>query len=230
MSPTRRGGLPASPAALLAGAVLCLVLGLAVLVLPLLDRGSSDGSSPADSPPAATDGTAAGPGPVDIGFAQDMVVHHAQALVMAGLAHDRTDDPALLAIARQILLGQSREPGILQGWLILWQQPQLPSGPPMTWMSSGEHGEHGGRASDGGASVAPMPGMATQAQLDRLGRRTGDRFDALFARLMIRHHLGGIAMAREAAERAALLEVRTLATGMERDQLQEVALLRATSG
>ena len=72
--------------------------------------------------------------------------------------------------------------------------------------------------------------MATQAQLDRLGRRTGARFDALFARLMIRHHLGGIAMAREAAERATLLEVRTLATGMERDQLQEVALMRATSG
>lgn len=149
------------------------------------------------------------PGRVDVGFAQDMAVHHEQALVMAQLALDRSDSAAVTAYARQILVGQAKEQGTLQGWLGLWGAPQLPSGPSMSWM--------------GMPMAGPMPGMATQRQLDELGRRTGKRFDMLFLTLMTRHHRGGIAMAQYAAKHARLPVVRSQASLMVVEQAQEIA-------
>jgi uncharacterized protein (DUF305 family) len=163
------------------------------------------------------------PGVVDIGFCQDMAVHHAQALLMAQQALTFSTSPMVRAVATQILVGQSQERGTLTGWLTLWQAPQLPSGPPMTWMRRmGPHDDHGAAMP---GMAGGMPGMATQAELDQLGNARGPEFDTLFVTLMTRHHLGGIQMAAEARDQATLPEVRALAGTMVIAQTEENAVM-----
>ena len=59
-----------------------------------------------------------------------------------------------------------------------------------------------------------MPGMATPAQMTRLQTLHGKALDILFLQLMIRHHQGGIPMARYAAQHASEPYVRDLAQKM----------------
>ncbi len=60
------------------------------------------------------------PGPVSVGFAQDMSLHHEQALVMADLASLQAGD-AVRMLASGIRTAQQRELGLMQGWLMLWE-------------------------------------------------------------------------------------------------------------
>jgi uncharacterized protein (DUF305 family) len=173
-------------------------------------------------PPVAT------PSGVDIGFCQDMAVHHAQAVLMAQQALNISTTPMVRAVATQILIDQSQERGMLNGWLTLWDAPQLPSGPPMTWMQHDQsHLDHSmpGMAGDTIQPPSTMPGMATQPELDQLANARGPDFDALFLKLMIRHHSGGIVMASDARDHAALPEVRAAAGNMAIAQNQENAVM-----
>jgi uncharacterized protein (DUF305 family) len=163
------------------------------------------------------------PSAVDVGFAQDMAVHHDQAVLMAGIARDRASAP-VRGVASTIEVGQASEAGTLRGWLTLWGRPTLPSREPMTWMAKAH--DHAMGASQRGDSEV-MPGMATMGQVDRLRNLAGAAFDREFARLMIRHHEGGILMAQQAVRRAALATTRDFATLVIVGQTQEIAELRA---
>jgi uncharacterized protein (DUF305 family) len=155
-------------------------------------------------------------GTVDVGFAQDMSVHHRQAVLMAGLARDRSADPVIRLLAFDIETNQLQQIGQMQGWLSLWNAAALPTGRYMTWMTGagsmpGMAGmTHGG----GSAGVATMPGMASPADLDRLRAASGAQFDMLFLQLMLRHHQGGAPMAQYAAQHGEIPQVRNLAEKM----------------
>ena len=153
-------------------------------------------------------------GAADIGFSQDMIVHHQQAVTMAQAVLGRAG-PGVTQMASAIELNQLKEIGEMQGWLSLWNAPQTPSGPPMAWMTSGHH--HPG--------TAAMPGMASQEEIDQLGRATGKDLDVRFLQLMIRHHEGGVIMTTAAARTAANPQVRGLAALMTADQSQEIATM-----
>jgi hypothetical protein len=101
--------------------------------------------------------------------------------------------------------------GTMRGYLTLWQAPILPSGPPMTWMSDAGH--H--------AEMATMPGMATTEEMNGLRRATGAAMDAMFLRLMLRHHEGGQAMLADAAAHANVEAVRALASRIAFHQQEE---------
>ena len=73
---------------------------------------------------------------------------------------------------------------------------------------------------------SPMPGMASQAELNRLAGLKGRAADVLFLQLMVRHHQGGVEMAQYAAARARVPQVRALATQMALDQTQKISLMR----
>ncbi|MBA9005300.1 DUF305 domain-containing protein [Thermomonospora cellulosilytica] len=154
---------------------------------------------------------------VDIGFSQDMVAHHQQAVTMAQTVRGRVSPP-VARLATAIELDQIKEIGHMQGWLALWNAPQTPSGPPMTWMNA----DHPGHRRTTGAT---MPGTASQQEIDRLGRVTGKDADVLFLRLMIRHHQGGLIMTTAAARNAAHPQVRALATHMTAEQHKEIAAM-----
>ncbi len=154
-------------------------------------------------------------GPVDVGFAQDMSVHHRQAVLMAGLARDRSTDPAIRLIAFDIETNQLQQIGQMQGWLSLWNAAPLPTGRYMTWMTdaSSMPGMAHGSGPDT-IGVATMPGMASAADLQRLQAASGGQFDVLFLQLMLRHHQGGAPMARYAAAHGEAAQVRNLADKM----------------
>lgn len=156
-------------------------------------------------------------GTVDVGFAQDMSVHHRQAVLMAGLARDRSTDPVIRSLAFDIETNQLQQIGQMQGWLSLWNAAALPTGRYMTWMNDSMPGMagmgHSGEPS-GAAGVTTMPGMASAADLDQLRAANGAQFDVLFLQLMLRHHQGGTPMARYAQEHGETAQVRNLAEKM----------------
>ena len=148
---------------------------------------------------------------VDVGFARDMSVHHEQAVQMASLAYDRSDDPVVRLLAFDILTTQQGQIGIMSGWLDAWGVPWTTTGPRMAWMGMPTEGL--------------MPGMATTAQLDALRDADGAAADVLFLQLMIPHHVGGVDMAREAAAQAERASVRQLAAAMAEAQTSEIAYM-----
>ncbi|WP_421718072.1 DUF305 domain-containing protein [Algiphilus sp.] len=162
------------------------------------------------------------PSPVDVGFCQDMAVHHDQAVLMANLAQTR-GGPAVKAIADAILLSQSVQIGTMRGWLQLWDDPPATDSP-MGWMSPGgtntQHAHHQlEKASD-------MPGMASADEMLELWRLSGEAFDILFLQLMTRHHQGGVAMARHAAEHGKLKPLREIAEVMLVQQMQDISQMQ----
>ncbi len=164
------------------------------------------------------------PGPVDVGFAQDMSVHHLQAVTMAAWERDHTADPELLQLATDMERTQNNQVGQMQGWLSLWDEPQLPiGGRYMAWMTGTGHGHGAVDAASPGA--AAMPGMASAEELARLRAATGPELDVLFLQLMLRHHQGGAEMLRYGAEYASVPQVRNLATQMLSSQSSEVDYL-----
>jgi uncharacterized protein (DUF305 family) len=173
-------------------------------------------------------------GVVDIGFAQDMSVHHRQAVLMAGMARDRSTDPTIRLLAFDIETNQLQQIGQMQGWLSLWSAAALPTGRYMTWMTETDsmpgmpgmsHGGSSGTASSGTASsaagVVMMPGMASPADLEQLRASSGTQFDVLFLQLMLRHHQGGAPMARYAEQHAETTQVGNLAGKMAISQSAE---------
>lgn len=165
---------------------------------------------------------------VDVGFAQDMSVHHEQAVEMAAWERDHTTDPRLEQLAFDIESTQTAQIGRMQGWLESWDAAALPSGGYMRWMA-GEAGHSHGTVVAGAPAtgkVARMPGMASQDELKRLRASTGPALDVLFLQLMLRHHEGGADMMRYAAEHAEQDEVRNLASRMLASQNGESAYLR----
>jgi len=219
--PTGRPGSPTWARYLLVagGAVALLLLGAAAGMLIGL--------------PGSTSVPVPGPDSVDVGFAQDMSVHHEQAVRMASWERDHTTDPQLRQLAFDIETGQSRQIGYLQGWLGLWRASnQSPSGY-MRWMPAegpGMAGMPGGHDSAGGgptgAVVAQMPGMASDQEIRELTTSTGPAMDTLFLRLMLRHHQGGGPMLSYAAQTAQEPEVRNLASQMLTSQTAESDYLR----
>lgn len=101
-----------------AAALAFLLVGAAGGMLIALPRSAQSG------PPGA--------GSIDVGFAQDMSVHHLQAVTMAGWARDHSADPAIRVLAFDIESTQQAQVGMMAGWLNLWSQPTLPSGQYMT--------------------------------------------------------------------------------------------------
>ncbi|WP_439659466.1 DUF305 domain-containing protein [Lentzea sp. HUAS TT2] len=163
----------------------------------------------------------AAPTAVDIGFSQDMSVHHLQAVQMANLATGRSEDTDVRQLAFDIGSSQLEQVGRMKGWLSSWGElEQAPAGKLMMWMS----GDH---QSMSGMDNGRMPGMATSQELARLRGMNGKEFDVLFLQLMTRHHEGGSAMSRYAADKASVPVVQSLANAIASSQETEVKTLKS---
>ncbi|MCP2319111.1 Uncharacterized conserved protein, DUF305 family [Nocardia amikacinitolerans] len=198
-------------ALLILGAIGAILLGFAIgtLVRLPLDGGSGEPD----------------PNAVDIGFLQDMSAHHAQAVEMAGIALLRSTDNDVRRLAYDIMTTQQNQVGRMHGWLQLWNKPAQGADGFMGWMSEPDSGHgHGGEHQMSG-SMASMPGMATQEELAALRQAPAPEADAMFLRLMLRHHQGGMPMMEYAAKHAATTAVRTLAASMVETQQAESRLL-----
>ncbi|MGX7679378.1 DUF305 domain-containing protein [Jatrophihabitans sp. DSM 45814] len=154
---------------------------------------------------------------VDAGFVWDMTVHHRQAVSMAGFTRDHSTDPAVALLAYDIESSQNNQVGQMQGWLDAWGLPVTNPNPVMAWMAGSGH--------DHTEADGLMPGMATQAEIDKLQSLSGKALDVYFLQLMLRHHQGGLPMVQWAATHASEPYVRNAAQKMADSQSGEIILM-----
>nr|WP_062339967.1 DUF305 domain-containing protein [Herbidospora sakaeratensis] len=160
----------------------------------------------------------------EAGFARDMGVHHAQAVEMAFAVRDESADDAVRTLAYDIITTQSAQRGMFIGWLQQWDLSQASSVKPMTWMAG--HGHAAAAGATSGVTPGVMPGMATADEMKRLADAKGQAAEVLFLQLMIRHHEGGVEMAKGAIELVERPEVRNLAQHIVDGQTAEIDLMK----
>ncbi len=154
----------------------------------------------------------------EAGFARDMATHHAQAVQMSFVIRDQSSDDELRALAYDIIVTQSTQRGVFMGWLQEWGLPQASTRPRMAWMPGHAH-----TAPAPAGGVALMHGMASDAALQQLQAAQGVEAETLFLQLMIRHHEGGVIMARALAGLSRHAGIVRVAKSIEDGQRAEVA-------
>ncbi|CAM4339042.1 DUF305 domain-containing protein [Nocardia ninae] len=198
--------------ALIAALVATLTIGV---VLGFIGRGQINDGDTAPTP---------GTDQVEVGFAQDMSVHHSQAVEMSSMALSQAVDPAVRTLAYDVLTTQQSQIGTMHGWLVLWDQPTISTQPAMSWMRGATTSMPGhSMPADG---TMKMPGMATPEELTALRRTIGPAFDSLYLQLLLRHHEGGLAMARFARDNTTIPAVTALARQIDSAQTAETQTLR----
>lgn len=142
--------------------------------------------------------------PFDLQFIDTMIAHHQSAIDMANQAATNTNNAELKKFAVQIFNDQTREINQMKDWREKWFAGQ-PS-----------------------ALNMEMPGMreSMQMEMNALNNARDKDFDNEFIRLMIPHHEGAVAMAREALTKAEHAEIKTLASQIIKAQEAEIKMLR----
>ncbi len=157
----------------------------------------------------------------DAGFARDMTDHHAQAVEMALIVYQRSDDPEIQQMAYDIANSQQAQIGMMTAWLNMWELTTAREGAPMAWApaeSMAGHEMENGEVQ----SVEDMPGMLSREQIDSLRELDGAEMDLQFLVLMKEHHEGGILMAEAALEVADEEVVKNLANAIIISQSAEI--------
>lgn len=151
---------------------------------------------------------------VDVGFLQDMLDHHAQALVISNSYLENQPQGDAAPYAREVVMFQTRDIGWMEEWLAEEDYaPGAPDRSAMEWM-----GEP--------TPVAEMPGMQTPERLQELADARGTDADRLFFEIMSDHHSGGVHMADHAAANGAREEITEFAESVSRNQRIEVVEYR----
>ncbi len=119
--------------------------------------------------------------PDDTAFMQHMIVHHGQALDMAKLVKDRTNNTDIVTVAGRIEASQADEITFMTTWL--GERGEPAADPKMA--GHGEHMHH------------MMKGMASPEDMKALAAAKGADFDRMFLTLMIAHHEGAVDMVKE---------------------------------
>jgi uncharacterized protein (DUF305 family) len=120
----------------------------------------------------------------DVQFMSGMIMHHAQAVLIAGWAPSHGAGASLRVLCERIVVAQQDEIALMQRWL----RERHETVPPADSQGHGMPGMH---------HATLMPGMLTPAQLAQLDSARGPEFDRLFLTFMIQHHRGAITMVEQ---------------------------------
>jgi uncharacterized protein (DUF305 family) len=113
----------------------------------------------------------------DVMFMQNMIPHHGQAVDMAVLVEERTNNTDIIEIAGRIRKSQADEIAFMSQWLEQRNQA--------VHIDHSMHMDHS------------LMGMATPEQMAQLAQVQGTDFDRLFLELMIPHHEGAVRMVND---------------------------------
>ncbi|MFI5804803.1 DUF305 domain-containing protein [Streptomyces sp. NPDC051561] len=141
------------------------------------------------------------PNSADFTYAEMMIAHHAQALVMTELVPARAFAEGVKQVAQRISAAQGPEIGAMKGW-------QTNNGADKRPKTPHDH--------------ASMAGMATEKQLAELRAAKGKAFDRLFLKLMITHHKGALTMAGDALNDGNDVAIEEMATELVAQQSVEI--------
>lgn len=137
----------------------------------------------------------------DIMFAQMMIPHHEQALLMSGFAETRSSNEEVKKLARQIYAEQEPEIAQMKLWL-----------------------EKTNSSIDMGHDMG-MNGMLTDSEIEAMKSATGKAFDRLFLEGMIAHHEGAIHMAEMIVD-SDNAEAKKLGQSIQVTQQREIDLMK----
>jgi uncharacterized protein (DUF305 family) len=174
-------------------------------------------------------------------FLQQMIMHHAMAVMMAQPIPEKAIHDELKATGQSIISSQTAEIEQMRGWLKDWYGIDAPM--PMMDGQGMTPGVGSGQGMMPGVQHGPgmmpgmgpgmmqnqgqgtMPGMGQGMGMDMMGMMnglTGARLEATFMTMMIPHHEGAVTMARLAGERAVHPELKQLAEQIIADQSREI--------
>ncbi|GAA4040235.1 DUF305 domain-containing protein [Streptomyces shaanxiensis] len=168
-----------------------------------MDHGSGNSSASATAEAGSTSFNDA-----DVTFAQMMIPHHEQALEMAQLADGRASDAEVKDIAGKIEKAQDPEIKTMKGWLESWKKPTAVEAMPGMDHGSGD-------------------GMMSDADMEHLKGMKGAEFDKMFAEMMIDHHDGAIAMAKDEQKNGENADAVQMAGDIVEGQSAEVKQLNS---
>ena len=143
----------------------------------------------------------------DIDFAQGMIPHHKQAILMSNLVATQSSNEEIKKLALQIIDAQDPEIKLLNRLL-------------KGFDADTEKMSHDMSKMDG-------MGMASDADLDELRNSNGTEFDELFLNAMIKHHEGAVEMANEVIEMGKNPEIISLASDIVKAQNEEIILMKS---
>lgn len=156
------------------------------------------------------------PTAADVRFMAGMIVHHQQAVLIAGWAASHNASSSVRLLCERIDVSQRDDIALLERWLRDNQQVSDSSHASMQPMP----GTH---------DPMIMPGLLTAAQLASLDSARGPAFDRLFLTFMIQHHQGALTMVQgllstpRAAQDAFVFQ---FANGVSADQTAEIDRMR----
>lgn len=147
---------------------------------------------------------------VDVGFLQDMIHHHEQAVQLGAIGNANSVDADVSHFALEAIITQQWEIGYMESILEEWGYGtgELDRDS-MAWMSMP-------------TSLDNMPGMASDDEMREYRVTTGPESDAQFLRLMTEHHRGGVHMAKYARDHGSDERVVQLASRMVQNQSAEM--------
>lgn len=154
---------------------------------------------------------AAGYASQDLMFAQMMIPHHEQAILMANFALKTSTNRDVLALAKQIKDAQQPEINQMTEWL---------TAAGVNANGDTDMGNMGNMGNMGG-----MDGMLSTAEINTLFQATGTQFDKLFLSGMIAHHQGAIKMAARIVD-SKNSEVSKLGNAIISSQTKEIAYMQ----
>ena len=169
-------------------------------------------------------------------FLQQMITHHAMAVMMAKPIPEKAVHDELKATGQSIITSQTAEIGQMRGWLKDWYgidapMPMMDGQGMMPGMQPGQGQQGHGMMPGMGSGMMQnqpqgsgmMPGMGQgMDMMGMMNELSGPRLEATFMTMMIPHHEGATSMARLATERAIRPEVKQLAEQIIADQTREI--------
>lgn len=185
--------------------------GMAVIAAGLVLAGCSGGdnmsgmsmsssAAPTSAPAAAEHNDA------DVSFAQEMIGHHQQAVEMSQLVSSRSTNTQVKDLATGIEKAQGPEIQQMTAWLSQWGASMTSAMPAM------DHGS--------------MPGIMSDADMQKLGQAGGAGFDRMFLEMMVSHHQGAIEMAKTELAKGANADAKALAQRIIDAQTAEITQMQ----
>ncbi len=174
--------------------------------------------APESGPMMGTDAASDDHNDADVSFAQDMIPHHQQALIMADVAIEGAETQELQDLAKRIKAAQAPEIEEMTGWLQAWDE-DVPDLDAMSHMMMG----HGDDDVDN-----DLPGMMDADQMQQMSGMMGDgiAFDRMWVLMMIAHHEGAIKMAKDQQANGQSADAIALAKSIEESQTAEIAEMK----
>ncbi|WP_416956811.1 DUF305 domain-containing protein [Nocardioides sp. T5] len=152
----------------------------------------------------------------DIGFATEMIPHHADALVMVDMTQGRDLSPEFARLTEDIRDAQAPEIEMMADWLTDWGE-EVPE-------TSRDHVNSHMGADDGDMGMGDGMEMDPD-DLAELRDSGAGMFESMWMRMMIEHHEGAIEMAETEQADGLFPDAIALAESIESSQTAEIELM-----